>query len=68
MLNSTLYKRESLYREVYNKKKKTIETGDEVWFMEPKVYLLRLDKELSRVYEINYNSMYKNIEYCSGYY
>ena len=42
--------------------------SDEGWLMEPKVYLLRLDSELKKVQDINYDSMYKNIEYCSGYY
>ncbi len=32
------------------------------------MYLLRLDSELKKVQDINYDSMYKNIEYCSGYY
>lgn len=41
---------------------------EEVWLMEPKLFLLRLDNELQKVHDINYDSMYKNIEYCSGFY
>ena len=32
------------------------------------MYLLRLDGELKKVHDINYSSMFKNPEYCSGVY
>lgn len=36
--------------------------------MDAKLYLVRLESELKKVYEIDYPSIFKNIEYCSGMY
>ena len=36
--------------------------------MDAKLFFMRLESELKKANDINYNSIYKNIEYCSGVY
>ena len=66
--NSILYKKEPVFGGSIPKKLKTIDLVDSACLMETKMYLLSLDNELKKAEDINYSSMCKNPEYCSGFY
>lgn len=36
--------------------------------VETRLFLLRLDSELKKAEDINYDAVYKNLEFCSGIY
>lgn len=57
-----------LYRSADLKRQKTKEFGNNYKFMDAHLYIAKLDSELQKIGEVNYFSIYKNMQYCSGVY